>query len=79
MRRLTFEGYLKSYVPYLAGRETLSVSRLARLAQSEPRLLEPLMLWAASTGRADKLATTLPARRASMALRRSFPDPVCGI
>lgn len=65
MRRLTFEGYLDSYVPYLAGQATLSVSRLAHLAQSEPRLLEPLMLWAASTGRADRLAPMLSARRAS--------------
>ena len=69
MRRLTFEGYLKSYVPYLAGQETQSVSQLARLAQSEPRLLEPLVLWAAVTGRAGRLAPRLP----EPCWRRSMP------
>ena len=62
MRRLTFSGYLRSYVQYLAGEHTLAVSRLAALVESEPRLVEPLLLWAATTGRGPRLATYLEAR-----------------
>lgn len=59
MRRLTFNGYLESYVQYLAGRDTLSLSQLAALSQSEPRLVEPLLLWATKTGQAQRLSKLL--------------------
>lgn len=56
MRRLTFNGYLKSYVRFLAGEDTLALSRLAEVARAEPRLVEPLSLYAVRSGRADRLA-----------------------
>lgn len=62
MRRLTFAGYLGSYVRFLGGQETLALSRLAALTRSEPRLVEPLLLWAAKTGRAGRLSELLEDR-----------------
>jgi len=55
MRRLTFEGYLESYVQGLAGKQTRSLAELAAVAESEPRLVEPLQLWAVTTGRWERL------------------------
>lgn len=59
MRRLTFKGYLESYLPYLAGEDTLALSHLARLLPEEPRLVAPLLLWAAVSGKADRLSRLL--------------------
>jgi hypothetical protein len=59
MRPLTFKGYLESYVRHLAGQNTLGLPRLATLTRSEPRLTEPLLLWAAETGRGARLSTLL--------------------
>jgi hypothetical protein len=59
MRPLTFKGYLESYVRYLAGQNTLALPRLATLTSSEPRLTEPLLLWAAATGRGPRLSMLL--------------------
>lgn len=59
MRRLTFKGFLESYVRHLAGRNTLALGQIAVLARSEPRLVEPLLLWAATTGRASRLSEML--------------------
>lgn len=56
MRQLTFAGYLKSYVPSLADTHSQAMSRLADRAQRRPRVLEPLLLMAAVTGRTDELA-----------------------
>lgn len=64
MRRLTFRGFLQSYVRALSGEDTLALSRLADLSESEARLVEPLLLWAAATGRAKKLDGLLEGRRA---------------
>lgn len=58
MRQLTFRGFLESYVKYLSG-GTLALARLASLLPSEPRLAEPLVLWAVATGRSDRLARLL--------------------
>jgi hypothetical protein len=59
MRELTFNGYLESYVPYLAGEDTLALPRLVELLPKEPRLAAPLLLWAAVSGRADRLGRLL--------------------
>jgi hypothetical protein len=59
MRRLSFSGYLESYVQYLSGRRTLALSQLAALVPSEPRLGEPLLLWATKTGRDRRLLELL--------------------
>lgn len=56
MRHLTFDGYLSTYVRHLSGADTLSLARLAELARREPRLVEPLGLWAVESGRSDRLA-----------------------
>ena len=62
MRTLTFAGYLRSYVPYLAGTRSLSMSRLAGLTLGSPRVAEPLLLLAAVTDRTDELARCLKSR-----------------
>jgi hypothetical protein len=62
MRRLTFAGFLGPYVEHLAGEETLEPSRLVALLPDRPRLSEPLVLWAATTGRGDRLARLLEDR-----------------
>jgi hypothetical protein len=59
VRRLTFKGFLESYVKYLAAEDTLDLTRLAALLPKEPRLAEPLVLWAAVTGRGARLAELL--------------------
>lgn len=62
MRQLTFSGYLESYVQYLAGQQTVALPRLVAATVSNPRVAEPLFLWAATTGRADRLAELLADR-----------------
>lgn len=62
MRHLTFAGYLKSYVPSLAGTHSQAMSRLADGARQHPRAVEPLLLMAAVTDRADVLARRLSDR-----------------
>ena len=59
MRRLTFKGFLESYVKYLAAEDTVDLTRLASLLPGEPRLAEPLVLWAVVTGRGARLAALL--------------------
>jgi transcriptional regulator with XRE-family HTH domain len=62
MRRLTLKGYLKSELARLSGVETASIRRLATLLQKDrPRLAEPLLLFAALTGRTGLLLSSLAA------------------
>lgn len=46
MRKLTFEGFLKQYVAELSGAQTASIHKLADCVQDNPRLKEPLYLYA---------------------------------
>ena len=46
MRKLTFEGFLKQYVAELSGVQTASVHKLADCLSKNPRLKEPLFLYA---------------------------------
>ncbi len=46
MRKLTFEGFLKQYVAELSGVQTASIHRLAACLSENPRLKEPLFLYA---------------------------------
>jgi hypothetical protein len=62
MRQLTFAGYLKSYAPSLAGTSSKAMSRLADRALERPRVVEPLLLMAVVTDRADELARQLKDR-----------------
>jgi len=56
MRPLTFPGFLKSYVQELAGSKTVSMCKLATMAKSSnPRLREPLALYAHATGKTESL------------------------
>jgi hypothetical protein len=59
MRQLTFGGFLTSYVKFLSGESTLSQSRLVALLPSQPRLVEPLLLWATVTDRSERRARLL--------------------
>lgn len=61
MRRLTFKGFLESYVSSLSGEHTLALSRLAKLTSSEPRLTEPALLWATASGQTDRMCRLLEA------------------
>lgn len=74
MRKLTFSGYLKSYVPALAGASTLALGRLADASQTNPRVVEPLLLMAATTHRADELAQHLAGRPQLLAELRFLQD-----
>jgi hypothetical protein len=62
MRPLTFSGFLKSYVRALAGESTLSLKALAKRSESEPRLVEPLLLWAVAGDRSAQMARLLDER-----------------
>ena len=46
MRKLTFEVFLKQYVAELSGMQTASIHKLADCLQENPRLKEPLYLYA---------------------------------
>jgi hypothetical protein len=61
VRQLTFEGYLARYVRGLSGSESLAPPRLVNSPSSHPRVVEPLLLWAAKTGRSARLAPLLGA------------------
>lgn len=62
MRRLTFAGFLQSYVRALSAKDTVALPKLVELSETEPRLVEPLLLWAVTTGRALRLARLLRGR-----------------
>ena len=64
MRKLTFEGFLKQYVAELSGTQTASVHKLADCLRENPRLKEPLYLYALAF---DKVNLLL----------RYTKDPVC--
>ena len=55
MRKLTFEGFLKQYVAELAGVQTASVHKLADCLNENPRLKEPLFLYALTFDKVDLL------------------------
>ena len=55
MRKLTFEGFLKQYVTELAGVQTASVHKLADRMTENPRLKEPLFLYALAFDKVDLL------------------------
>ena len=55
MRKLTFEGFLKQYVAELAGVQTASVHKLADCMTENPRLKEPLYLYALAFDKVDLL------------------------
>ena len=62
MRRLTFNGYLESYVRRLSGKDTTALAHLVPVADAEPRLVEPLLLWATKSGQAARLSKRLDGR-----------------
>ena len=55
MRKLTFEGFLKQYVAELSGVQTASVHKLADRMAENPRLKEPLFLYALTLDKVDLL------------------------
>ena len=65
MRELTFTGYLEQYVRSLSKNNTNSIYKLAREVAENPRLREPLFLYAFSVGKTDLL------------LRASASYPIC--
>lgn len=46
MRKLSFEGFLKRYVVELSGAQTTNVHKLADCLCENPRMKEPLFLYA---------------------------------
>lgn len=55
MQKLTFRGYLSRYVRQLSGLNTNSIVRLAKEAQTNYRLREPLFLYAYCSDRMNVL------------------------
>ena len=55
MRKLTFEGFLKQYVAELSGVQTTSIHKLADCLRENPRLKEPLFLYALAYDKANLL------------------------
>ena len=54
-RKLTFGGFLKKYVAELSGVQTASVHKLADCMTENPRLKEPLFLYALTFNKVDLL------------------------
>jgi hypothetical protein len=66
MKRLTFKGFLLRYLATLAGKNTQSIAIFAGMANDNPRLVEPLVIYTFVSG-AD------PARlQASETARREY-------
>ena len=60
MRELTFSGFLKSYVGFLSANGTHSIARLSQeAAETNPRLREPLLLYALWTNKAEVLRRSI--------------------
>ena len=55
MRKLTMKGFLEEYIIELSGIQTSSVSKLIRVIPDNPRLLEPLAMYAVLTETSDKI------------------------
>ena len=55
MRKLTFEGFLKQYVAELSRVQTASVHKLADCMTENPRLKEPLFLYALTFDKVELL------------------------
>jgi len=55
MRKLTFEGFLKQYVAELSGVQTASIHKLADCLSENPRLKEPLFLYALAFDKVELL------------------------
>ncbi len=56
VRTSTFQAWIRRQAAYLSGRGTTDMRRLAAAAQDDrPRLAAPLLLYALSTGKADRL------------------------
>ena len=55
MRKLTFEGFLKQYVAEISGVQTASVHKLADRMAENPRLKEPLFLYALAFNKVELL------------------------
>ena len=55
MRKLTFEGFLKQYVAELSGVQTASIHKLADCLSENPRLKEPLFLYALACDKVELL------------------------
>ena len=55
MRKLTFEGFLEQYVAELSGVQTASAHKLADHMAENPRLKEPLSLYALAFDKVDWL------------------------
>ncbi|MDR1184544.1 MAG: hypothetical protein LBK67_07085 [Coriobacteriales bacterium] len=56
MSEITLVGWLKSELTRMSGQNTLNICKLATLAKNEnPRLYEPLLIYAMETGALDRL------------------------
>ena len=55
MRKLTFEGFLKQYVAELSGVQTAGIHKLVACLNENPRLKEPLFLYALAFDKVDLL------------------------
>ena len=55
MRKLTFEGFLKQYVAELSGVPTAGIHKLVACLNENPRLKEPLFLYALAFDKVDLL------------------------
>ena len=55
MRKLTFKGFLKQYVAELSGVQTAGIHKLVACLNENPRLKEPLFLYALAFDKVDLL------------------------
>ena len=55
MRKLTFTSFLRRYLAELTGVQTAAICRLAAMTEANPRVKEPLFLYAAACGKTELL------------------------
>ena len=53
MRALTFKGYLEKYIKDVSGSDTLSISKLVRMAKKNYRLTDSLILYCVLQNKVD--------------------------
>ena len=75
MRKLSFLGFLKQYLPVLSGINSLNIRALMQMSETNPRLREPLFLYALETDKTAALERRAKPNSCFAAWCRDYSKP----
>lgn len=75
MRKLSFRGFLKQYLPVLSGTNSLNIRALMQMSETNPRLREPLFLYALETDKTAALERRAKPNSCFAAWCRDYSKP----